>query len=126
MKQIDAFTYEVTQGETVTIAWTAVKVADSCIAMAVDLKALEPVPKHPPTFTFEVTREIGFEHFAAAEGSFPAGTADGARFSSVVAGSPPPRPAAGGGTAAGFTGPIIRKSDPPSLRMIILRFRVVA
>jgi hypothetical protein len=116
VKQIDTFMYEVEPDEVVTMLWTAVKVIDSAIAMAVDQDGLEPDVEHPPTFSFFVTKPVNRMHFAAAEGSFPADTPGDARFSSVFRGS-------AGGV---FQGPTIRHSDPPALHSVDLVFRVVA
>jgi len=116
VKQTDTFMYDVEPGEVVTMVWTAVKVIDSGIAMAVDRKPLEPSPEHPPTFSFIVTKPIDRMHFGAAEGSFPSGTPNDALFKSVFKGSE-------GGV---FGGPTILCSDPPSLHTVDLVFRVVS
>src|ERR671913_1665122 len=115
MTQIDAFTYRVSRDEIVTIVWTAFGVSDTMIAMAVDGRELDPEPESPPTFQFTVTKRVGFEHFAGAEGSFPTGTASTARFESVVSGS----------LGGEFKGPAIRMKDDPALHVIGIAFPVV-
>jgi hypothetical protein len=99
-------TYQVADGETVTVEIEAIE-GENTASFVVDGTSLPLVSNPPRTYRFKVDKGPGETHFGQVVGSFTSAAPPTSRFQIFVTGNKEP------GKGERYTGPEIRKTDNP-------------
>jgi len=90
MKKNDAFSYDVRQGERITVKVTANNFGDSMISVRAVLDGTvlkrEPNTDNAPVYKFTITKEVDDQHTLRMEFTFVAGTPENASYAITISG----------------------------------------
>jgi len=118
MRKLNAFKYEVSTGETITIKVTPTQFGSSgfSVEATLDSHSIDPLPgsANAPTYRFTVTRPAGKIHPVLMEFTFLAGSPNGAFYDVSISGQND------SGCPCGFTVKKTTANKEPAIRFLVV------